>query len=409
MTVEASGPAAETARRLQVLVLARSYPNDIFPTLGLWTEQPTIRLANRCEMRVVSPVPWCPPLPAAGRFEQYARFRRVPKQDRRHGIEIAHPRFVTGPGRTTYALEAHAYGAGIARTVGRIHASFPFDLVHAHFIYPEGVAAHRIARRYGVPFVVTEHAPWTGWLDQAAVGRQAVPAARAAAAIMPVSNSVLATIRTYAGDEVRATVVPVGVDADLFVPGDERTRRKDQILYVGLINFNKGIDILLDAIARLAAQDSPGRLLLVGGSFYRNTRLQEERLRAQAAALGLGERVTFLGRLLPAEVARLMAESAVVVLPSRAESFGAVLVEALACGTPVVATRCGGPEDIVDDRVGRLVPVGDADALARALADVLQEPERYPAEILRAHAVARFSWEHIADLVHAEYVAATEP
>ena len=409
MTVEAAGPDATdnpTRRRLRVLVLARSYPNDIFPTLGLWTEQPTIRLANRCEMRVVSPVPWCPPLPAAGRFEQYARFRRVPKQDRRHGIEIAHPRFVTGPGRTTYALEAHAYGVGIARTVGRIHASFPFDLVHAHFIYPEGVAAHRIARRYGVPFVVTEHAPWTGWLSRLGVARQAVPAARAAAAIMPVSNSVLATIRTYAGDEVRATVVPVGVDADLFVPGDEGATRKDQILYVGLINFNKGIDILLDAIARLAAQGSPGRLLLVGGSFYRNTRLQEERLRAQAAALGLGERVTFLGRLLPAEVARLMAESAVVVLPSRAESFGAVLVEALACGTPVVATRCGGPEDIVLDGVGELVPIGDVLALADALSRALADPGRYDRARLRRYALERFGWDSIVDRVHDVYLEA---
>ena len=82
-------------------------------------------------------------------------------------------------------------------------------------------------------------------------------------------------------------------------------------------------------MARLAAQDAPGRLLLAGGSFYRNTRRQEERLRAQAGHR-LGERVTFSAGILPAEVARLMAESAVVVLPSRAESFGAVLVEALA-------------------------------------------------------------------------------
>ena len=389
-----------------MLVLARSYPSDIFPTLGLWTEQPTVRLAERCDMRVVSPVPWCPPLPAAGRFEQYARFRRVPRLDRRHGVEIAHPRFVVGPGTSLYPLEARAYAAGIARTVEQLHKRFPFDLVHAHLIYPEGVVAERIARRYGVPFVVTEHAPWTGWLDRVGVARQAVPAARSAAAIMPVSTSVLGTIRAYAGDRVHGTVVPVGVDAELFVPGDERERRGDQILFVGWINFNKGIDVLLAAMTELAGRDIPARLLLVGGSFYRNTRLQEERLRAYAATLGLGDRVRFLGRQPPHEVARLMAESTVVVLPSRAESFGAVLVEALACGTPVVATRCGGPEDIVVDGVGELVAVEDAAGLADALARVLGEPGRYDREHLRRYALERFGWDTIVDRIHDVYLEA---
>ena len=238
--------------KLRVLVLARSYPSVVFPTLGLWTERPTVLQADRCEIRVVSPVPWCPPLPAFSGLEQYSRFRRIPFSDRRYGVDIAHPRFVVGPGASLYPFEARMYAAGIARTIERIHSGFPFDLVHAHFVYPEGVVASRIARRYDVPFVITEHAPWTRWLDRPGIKRQAVPAAQAAAAIMPVSTSVLETIRHYAGDSVRATVVPVGVDEDLFVPADESARLPDQILYVGLINYNKGIDILLAAMSRLA-------------------------------------------------------------------------------------------------------------------------------------------------------------
>jgi teichuronic acid biosynthesis glycosyltransferase TuaC len=392
--------------RLRVLVLARSYPNNVLPTLGLWTEQPTVRLAQRCDIRVVAPVPWCPPLPPFGRLEQYARFRRVPERDRRGPVEIEHPRFLVGPGTSLYALEARAFSRGIARTIDRLHGHAPFDLVHAHFIYPDGVAAQRVAERLRVPFVVTEHAPWTGWLDRLGVARQAVPAAQAAAAIMPVSTSVLRTVRAYAGEAARATVVPVGVDTELFRPRDESRRRGDQILFVGFINDNKGVDVLLTAMARLAAQRSPGRLLLVGGSFYRNTRLQEERLRGLAVSLGLGDRVRFLGRRPPEEVARLMAESALVVLPSRAESFGAVLVEALACGTPVVATRCGGPEDIVTDEVGELVPIGDPDALAAALLRGLGESQRRDPARLRAYAVERFDWDAIVDRIHEVYLEA---
>jgi teichuronic acid biosynthesis glycosyltransferase TuaC len=391
-------------RRLRVLVVARSYPSDVFPTLGLWTESPTVRLARRCDVRVVSPVPWCPPLPAARRLEQYARFRRIPRRDRREGVEILHPRFLTGPARSTYRLEARAYDAGIARTVERLRREFPFDLVHAHFIYPEGVAAHRIAERYGVPLVVTEHAPWSGWLDEPGIARQAIPAARAAARLMPVSHSVLDTMNAYAGASVNAVVIPVGVDLDRFTVGDERTRRRDRIMYAGLINFNKGIDVLLEAMERLAAQGHSARLVLAGGSFYRHTRLQEQRLRARARELG--DRVQFIGRQPPEAIARLMASSAAVVLPSRAESFGAVLVEALACGTPVVATRCGGPEDIVVDEVGELVPVGDPASLAQALARTLDEPARYDPLRLRRYAAERFSWDSVVDRIHDVYTTA---
>jgi teichuronic acid biosynthesis glycosyltransferase TuaC len=389
--------------KLRVLVLARAYPNDVLPTLGLWTERPTVRLARRCDLRVVSPVPWCPPLPSFPRLEQYRRFRAVPSTDTRDGVEILHPRFIVGPGTSLYPFEARAYARGLDRTVRQLRTHFPFDLIHAHFIYPDGVVAHRLSKQYGVPFVVTEHAPWTGWLDRTGVARQAVPAARAAAATMPVSTSVLTTIRAYAGESVRATVVPVGVDTHLFSPRPEVSRRAEQLLFVGFINYNKGVDVLLNAMSQLAARHPSARLLLVGGSLYRNTRLQEERLRALATSLGLDDRVHFLGRRPPEDVAALMAESAAVVLPSRAESFGAVLVEALACGTPVVATRCGGPEDIVTGEVGELVPVGDAEALAAALDRVLRGTAEYDPERLRNYAVDRFGWDRIVDLIEDVY------
>ena len=98
-----------------------------------------------------------------------------------------------------------------------------------------------------------------------------------------------------------------------------------------------------------------------------------------------------------------MAESAAVVLPSRAESFGAVLVEALASGTPVVATRCGGPEDIVQDGMAELVSVEDTVALADALSRVLAASGRYDRARLRQFAVERFGWNTIVDRIHAVY------
>jgi glycosyltransferase involved in cell wall biosynthesis len=392
-----------TDRQPRVLVLARSYPNDVLPSLGLWTERPTVLLQEHgCDMRVVSPVPYCPPIPSVGPLRQYARFRRVRRREKRNGVDVVHPRFLVGPGTMLYASEASAYHRGVVGEAERLHAERPFDIVHAHFIYPDGAVAHRLASRWRVPFVVTEHAPWTGWLDRRGVARVALPAAHAAAAILAVSSSVGRAIQAYAGDGPRVEVIPVGVDTALFRP-ETAPRVSDQILFVGFLNYMKGIDVLLDAMSTLRDRGEAGRLVLAGGSFYRNTRKQEEALRGRAVALGLGDRVTFVGRKPQEEVARLMAESAVVVLPSRAESFGAVLVEALACGTPVVATRCGGPEDIVTPDVGELVSVGDASALADALSRTLGRRARYEPARLRAYAQSRFDWETVVEQIRDVY------
>jgi teichuronic acid biosynthesis glycosyltransferase TuaC len=393
--------------RLRVLVLSRSYPSDLLPTLGLWVERPTVLLAESCDVRVVSAVPWWPPLPGVGPLRQYARFRGIPRHEVRDGVEIVRPRFLAGLGRSLYTFEARATYHGIRGTVDRMRERFPFDLIHAHMIYPEGAISHRLARRYGVPFVVTEHAPWTEqWFAHSAVRREALAAARAAASLLPVSTSVRDTIASYTGDPKRLRVIPVGVDPEAFPLGSAEGRAADQILFAGWINYTKGIDVLLRAIELIERRGQPGRLLLAGGAIYRDTRLQEEQLRALADSLELGDRVTFLGHRPPAEIARLMAESAVVVLPSRAESFGAVLVEALASGTPVVATRCGGPEDIVNDDVGILVPPEDPEELADALVTVLERRERYRPAALREHAVSHFGLERVAEQVHAAYLQA---
>src|SRR5581483_9881172 len=275
---------------------------------------------------LVSPVPWCPPLPQVGPLVQYARFRRVLRHEVRGGVVVERPRFLVGPGSSTYMAEARSMARAVESAVERMHAERPFDLIHAHFVYPEGVVAHRLARKLGVPFLITAHAPWTGWLDRPGVARQAIPAAKAAALLMPVSTSVERTIRAYAGVGPRTRVVPVPVDGELFRPTGS-PRDPDRVLFVGFVNYVKGIDSLLRAMRHLVDRGSSARLVLVGGAHYRNTLRQQRELERLATDLALDGRVTFAGRKPPAEVARLMAESALVVLPSRAESFGAVLVE----------------------------------------------------------------------------------
>ncbi len=381
---------------LKVLLLSRNYPNSVIPFLGLWVEGLAQPISRLCEARVVSPVPYCPPLPTA---ISYARYRRIPMREQRQGIPVHHPRFVTGPGYSLHNIEASTYYWSIYRSVDHLRREFPFDLIHAHFTYPDGVVAARLGQKYGVPVVITEHAPWLPWLEtNSHVRRQALWASRICAFHLPVSRYVQDTIEHFAGPSSQLRVVPVGVDGSVFrpLPPDQPYNPK-QILYVGFMRQVKGVDVLLKAMRQLVNRVPDTQLVLVGGGFYSSYQREEARLQRLTGELGLEAHVKFVGMKSSAEVARLMRESALLVLPSRAESFGAVLVEALACGTPVVATRCGGPEDIVNEQVGVLVPKEDDWALASAMEYVLAHREQYAPAALRSYALANFAWERIAE------------
>jgi len=394
--------------RPKVLVLSRLYPNAVMPNSGIYVRRLVEALANLCDVRVVAPVPYCPPL---GRLLVQTRFRQVPPSSCVNSVEVTHPRFLTGPGYSFHSFEWHTFYWGIRRTVTRLHCEFPFDVIHAHMSYPDGSVAVRLARRYGVPAIITEHAPWLPWMnDYPRVRRVAVWASKHCAFHIGVSRYARDTIAHFTGESENLRVIPVGVDGFAF-EADTNGQERDPnlILYVGRIHRIKGTDILLRAMRRLIVRRPEVRLRLVGGgSFFRDSRQQEDELRLMAGELDLGRHVEFVGEQPPPVVAEFMRKSALLVLPSRAESFGAVLVEALSCGTPVVATRCGGPEDIVNDQVGVLVEKEDPEALALAIERVMDRRHEYDPARLRAHALENFSWTSIARRTVALYAAALE-
>ena len=160
---------------------------------------------------------------------------------------------------------------------------------------------------------------------------------------------------------------------------------------------------MLRAMQLVLVRRPSTRLTLFGATYYRAKARLADDMRVLARELGLEGRVEFLGPQPQRELVRHLCESSALVLPSRAESFGCVLVEALACGTPVVATRCGGPEDIVREDVGRLVAPGDERALATAIEEVLESREQFDPERLRAYALENFSWDRVAERVVSVY------
>jgi glycosyltransferase involved in cell wall biosynthesis len=354
-----------------------------------------------CDPTVVSPIPWCPPSPWLP--EYFAGYRRVVRHRVDDGVDVHHPRLLIGPGSSLRSLEATLYYSSVRRMLARLHSRHEFDLVHAHFTYPDGVVGARVARWLGLPLVITEQAPWGPWVDESRrVREQVIDAVRQSSVLVAISHSVKESISPYVGASGDLRVVPDAIDGSVFtLPRNGTVRDERQILFTGAIRPVKGVDVLLEAMRLLAERRIDAHLVLVGEAYYKTYRQEHDRLRALTVELGLEDRVDFRGPASRRDLVRTMQESAVLVLPSRAESLGMVLVEALACGTPVVATRCGGPEDIVDDSVGALVPPESPADLAAAIASVLERRATFDPRALRAHALERFSLES----VRSEYAA----
>jgi glycosyltransferase involved in cell wall biosynthesis len=268
----------------------------------------------------------------------------------------------------------------------------PPDLVHAHVALPAGAAAAQLAGVWGVPMVLTEHAGPFAMMTQTLWQRWGVRRAVAdAAAITAVSPALAAAMRAE-GVTREIEIVPNTLDP-VFCAGDDstltptlsRSGRGSRFLSVTAMRAEKGVGELIEAFARVARRVPSATLTLAGDGPDRDDFV------ALAVELGLTERVRFSGLLRGAPAVReAMCEADVFVLASHAETFGVALIEAMACGRPVVATRCGGPESIVTEVNGRLVRVGDIAGLAEAMEATLRGLERFDAAATRADCLARF-------------------
>ena len=278
----------------------------------------------------------------------------------------------------------------------------PFDLVHAHTGFPDGELAASAARTLGIPYVVTEHSSRTRELLQDPEVRQRYAAVVAGAArVIVVSRALGAELRAALPElagvlDERLVVVPNLLPVELFRAPARAGRTIGELLYVGTRKPDKGIATLLDAFALARGRRADLTLRLIGRS---PTADDEAVWRARADELAVADAVSFEPPVDRAGVADAMARADVFVHPSRYETFGVVVAEALASGLPIVATRSGGVEDIVDDgtaATGALVDVDDAPAMAEAMLAMLERRDRIDPAAMRADATARFGADAVA-------------
>lgn len=375
---------------MKLLTFSTLYPNAAAPSHGVFVENRLRHLVDggNVESRVVAPVPWFPSRAAA--FGRFAEFAKVPARETRSGLEVLHPRYLTVPGIGMYATPmAIALGArgAIARL---IREGFDFDAIDAHYLYPDGAAAALLARWFDRPLVVTARGSDVTELPAFAVPRRLILwAAQAADAIITVSASLKRDLRALGADDTKIVVLRNGVDLERFRPIDPAVARERfglpagvrVIASVGHLIPRKGHELVIEALASL-----PDTLLLIAGSGP-DLRLLEE----TAARFGVADRVRFLGQQRHDALPAVYSASDVLVLASSNEGWANVLLESMACGTPVVASDAGGTSEVVTaPEAGTVLPERTAAAIAQGLRALFAAlPDR---AATRRYA-ERYSWD----------------
>lgn len=379
--------------RPKVLVLTPWYPTPERPEAGVFVREHARAVAPFADVLVLH---WAGEDPSPGPLW---RLEEVRDEATTEGI----PTFrIWQRGLPVRGLGFSLFLAGIFWAYRQtMRKGFAPDILHVHE-FTMGLPALLVGRWRGIPVVITEHA--SGFrrgifsrLDLA----KARFVFRHADAVLPVSDSLRHILEGLeAGGRYRT--VPNVVDTALFHPGQSPGKRDGpaRILFVGLLDatHRKGLPQLLEAAGRLAVRRGDWRIDVVGdGSELENHR-------RRAAELGLNGRIVFLGRAqTKAEVADRMRKADFLVVPSTVETFAVAAAEALACGTPVLATRSGGPEEFVDDEVGAVIPAGDVGALERGLDAMIDRSGGFDRARLAARAAERFGPEVVGGMLSEIY------
>lgn len=389
----------------RVLVLSHMFPHPDQPSSGPFIHEQVkaLREHGAVDARVVVGRPfWMThrsPIKAWRANQTYWRYhRRCLQWWEYDGVPVAYlPYRIFGP----YFTQGWAYQTGVEAALPWIQQEFDFDIIHAHTAFLDGAAGLGVSRMTGRPLVITEHTgPFSMLMRNPLVKRSTLRAMRAAKRVIVVSRAQGNAVSKELGpaDSRHVIVVPNVVDTETFCPPMEWTpdAAAPRIVFVGYFVPIKQLPLLLDAFAIIRKTVPGATLRLVGGG---ENREQETELRLEIRQRDLDNAVIVQGHQSREKIARIMRDECdVLVLCSQSETFGCVLTEAMASGKPIVATRCGGPEDIVlNDRVGRLCENGNPDALAHAILDVVSNIRNYNAHEIRATAESHFGHSSVVN------------
>lgn len=373
---------------MRILTFSTLFPNREKPNHGVFVETRLRHLVatGQVEARVVAPVPWFPfQHPSWGRYASYAR---VPMSEERFGISVEHPRYFLPPKIGTNIAPEILFKGSKSCIAKLIDEGFDFDLIDAHYFYPDGVAANKLGRYFNKPVVISARGSDISLLPRYKVPRQKIlSAAKDSHGLITVCDALKEALIRLGADAEKITTLRNGVDLQMFHPTDRENTRKNlqldgfTLLTVGHLVPVKGHELILHAIKFLPGSN----LLIIGEGPLRN------RLEQLAQQLGVEHQVRFLGAMPQHELRQYYTASDALVLASEREGWANVLLESMACGTPVVASNVWGtPEVVAAPEAGVLMKERTPLALVEAIQTLQNNlPDR---SSTRRYA-ERFSWQ----------------
>lgn len=373
---------------MKILTFTTLFPNAAKPHHGIFTET-TLRhqlATGDIQAKVVAPVPWFPFNHEF--FGQYGTFARAPKVETRIGVEVSHPRYLVLP-KVGMHVTPFTVAHSAKKTIGRmLDEGYEFDVIDAHYFYPDGVAAVLLGKYFRKPVVISALGTDINLILQYPIPRRMILwAGEQSAAMITVCDALRTEMIKFGMDGSRISTMRNGVDLELFRPVNRETTRKklgmDQftLLSVGYLDPRKGHEHIICALAEL-----PNVCLMIAGSGPDRKKLEE-----LTKVAGVEERVTFLGPLSQESLREYYGAADALVLASSREGWANVLLEAMACGTPVVASNVWGtPEVVCNLAAGVLMPSRTPQGVA---AGVRQLRAHYPDHAATRAYAEGFSWD----------------
>jgi len=363
--------------RPRVLVLASLFPHAKNETIGLSTARRTVELAKLCPVKVVA----------------LTELADLPEREELAGFEVFRPRWRRVPKLGVF-VDGYRYAARAARAMAALRGAFDFDLIDAHWLYPDAFAAVRLGRRFRRPVVVTGRGSDVDeFLFRWPVRRFARAALRGADRLVALTRQHRQKMIEAGAEADKIAVIPNGVDTTLFCPGDRlKARRALGLPTEGVLLFSAGTVVEEKGFQHLIAgmaSGTPGvRLFIAGPGDYRGA------LGRLARDCGVADRVTFLGRVAQSQMPLWYRAADFFCFGSYHEGCPNAVLEALACGTPVLSTDVGGIPDLVEEaRSGLLFKPRSDEAFAAAIRTALARP--WDRAAIAALGSQR-SWSHVA-------------
>jgi teichuronic acid biosynthesis glycosyltransferase TuaC len=405
VAVRATASGCPDDDRPRIVVFSSLFPSDVQPNAGLFVRERVFRVGQRLPVTVVAPVPWFPMTKSIGRWRPGFR-PGAPRYERQQSHDVWFPRFLSFPGAFK-GLDGWLMALGAYRRMRALKREGRLDVIDAHFAYPDGYAAGLLGRWLGAPVVVTLRGTEQRHANDPALRPLLARAIERADTVIAVSESLRQIAISVGAPPEKVQVVGNGVDIEKFhrVPPSAARHalglpeEVPVLVTVGGLVERKGFHRVMECLPDLR-RDFPGlQYLVVGGAGPEGD--WTDRLHRLRRTLGLDDCVHFLGPVAPAELHKVLSAADVFVLSTRNEGWANVLLEAMACGLPVVATDVGGNKEVVCmPELGEIVPFADPSSLTDAIARALRK--RWDRSFIRRYAEEN-TWDKRVQILDARF------